>query len=182
MCPNARYGWEKKSAVTLQSISQSVTIHISHCDCQDVYYSVAQLRPLSFKEALYRHALCVSYWLLSLFQHPWGRVFIGSRPIALPSRMTSNISLIRAAYKYLNTHTALTHGLCSKTLVICPAVSCCLLWLYLNWNKTWWMTDLELSTLGFWDNECLLECLLDSNTVSDLKRIWIEWSKTAFCI
>ncbi len=90
-------------SVTLQSISQSRTIHTSHCDSRDVYHNSTQLRPLSFREALYCHALRVSYRLLYLFQHPWGRVFIGSCPVGLPCRMTSSVSLIRAAYKYLNT-------------------------------------------------------------------------------
>lgn len=174
VCPNARYKWEKEkySAVTLQSFFQSGTIHISHCDCQDVYQKAAQLRSLSFREALYSHALRVSFRPLSLFQHPWGCTFIGSCPVGLPSRMTSNVSLIRAAYKCLNTPVALTHGLCSKTLVSCPAVSGCLLQQYLNWNRTSWVTDLECSTSGFWDNQKIIE-----NTFLILTQflIWTEF-------
>lgn len=174
VCPHARYKWEKEkySAVTLQSFSQSGTIHISLCDCQDVYHDAGLLGSLSFREALYCHALRVSFRLLSLFQHPWGCTFIGSCPIGLPSRMTSNVSLIRAAYKYLNTPAALTHGLCSKTLVSCPAVSGCLLRQYLNWNRTSWVTDLECSASGFWDNQKLIE-----NTFLILTQflIWTEF-------
>lgn len=98
-------------SVTLQSISQSQTIHTSHCDSRDIYHNSAQLRPLSFREALYFRALRVSYRLLSRFQQPWGRAFIGSCPIVLPSRMTSSVSLIRAAYKSLNTRGSHTRAL-----------------------------------------------------------------------
>lgn len=43
---------KNKSAVTLQSVSQSRTIPTLNRVCQDVYHNSAQLRPLSFREAL----------------------------------------------------------------------------------------------------------------------------------